>query len=225
MADDLFPRKTDLNLGRQYTIHMFTMSGTLTAPQQALLSLLQMRCENGNVPPTCREICESFGYRSPKAAWDLISALERKGYLTRSRKRARGLHLTSKAAGIPLLGMIAAGNPFEVQTESTERLPLNVASFGIRDRSRAFALRVKGDSMIGRQIFDGDVVLLEQGIIPQHEDIVAALIDNESTLKTLIRQDGKIWLRAENPLFPDLIPAWDLQLQGVARAVLRLLRK
>lgn len=79
--------------------------------------------------------------------------------------------------------------------------------------------------MIGRQIFDGDIVLLEREAIPQNEDIVAALIDNESTLKTFIRKGGKVWLRAENPRYPDLVPAWDLQVQGVARATIRFLRK
>jgi repressor LexA len=79
--------------------------------------------------------------------------------------------------------------------------------------------------MTGRQIFDGDIVLFEHGTTPRHEDIVAALIDNESTLKTFVRKGGKVWLRAENPRFPDLVPAWDLQIQGVARAVIRFLRK
>ena len=79
--------------------------------------------------------------------------------------------------------------------------------------------------MIGRQIFDGDIVLLEHDATPQHGDIVAALIDNESTLKTFVRKGGKVWLRAENPRYPDLIPAWDLQIQGVARAIIRFLRK
>ncbi len=79
--------------------------------------------------------------------------------------------------------------------------------------------------MIGRGIFDGDIVLLEHDAIPRHGDVVAALIDSESTLKTFIRKDGKTWLRAENPRYPDLIPAWDLRVQGVARAVIRDLNK
>ena len=79
--------------------------------------------------------------------------------------------------------------------------------------------------MIGRQIFEGDIVLLEHNAAPQQEEIVAALIDNESTLKTFVRKGGKVWLRAENPRYPDLIPAWDLQIHGVARAIIRLLRK
>jgi repressor LexA len=79
--------------------------------------------------------------------------------------------------------------------------------------------------MVGRQIFDGDIVLLEQETSPHDGDIVAALIDNESTLKTFVRKGSKVWLRAENPRYPDLVPALDLQIQGVARAVIRFLNK
>jgi repressor LexA len=79
--------------------------------------------------------------------------------------------------------------------------------------------------MVGRQIFEGDIVLLEHEAVPRNGDVVAALIDNESTLKTFILRGGKVWLRAENPLYPDLIPASDLRVQGVGRAVIRLLSK
>ena len=77
--------------------------------------------------------------------------------------------------------------------------------------------------MTGRQIFDGDFVLVEQEQSPRNGEIVAAIIDNESTLKTLVRRNGETWLRAENPLYPDLIPTIGLSIQGVARAVIRFL--
>ena len=108
---------------------------------------------------------------------------------------------------------------------SCERLALDTRFYGIHDRSKAFALRVTGTSMVGRQIFDGDIVLLEHGAVPRNGDVVAALIDNESTLKTFVRKGGRVWLRAENPVYPDLIPASDLQVQGVGRAVIRFLSK
>ncbi|MGD0012173.1 MAG: S24 family peptidase, partial [Terriglobia bacterium] len=117
------------------------------------------------------------------------------------------------------------GLPSEALTTTGENLNLNPTSYGITDRSRAFALCVTGDSMIGRQIFEGDVVLLEHEATPRDGDIVAALIDNESTLKTFVHKEGKVWLRAENPLYPELIPAMDLQVQGVVRAVIRFLKK
>ena len=175
------------------------MTEELTTAQRRILEFLELRASEGKTPPTYREICKRFGYRSPKAAADHIAALERKGILVRDKRHARGVSLVKASPGIPL-------------------------SFGISERSNAFAVRVSGDSMIGRHIFDGDIVLLEHGTTPRKGDIVAALIDNESTLKTMVRKNGNAWLHAENPLYPDLIPANDLIIQGVARAVIRFLR-
>jgi repressor LexA len=201
------------------------MSNDLTPAQQAVFRFLEETIDSGEPPPTYREICKRFGYRSPKAAADHVTALERKGLVSKVKGCSRGLRINRKRPGIPLLGRISAGRAQEAVAESEERLALDPAAYGIARPSQAFALRVRGDSMTGRQIFDGDIVLFEHGTTPRHEDIVAALIDNESTLKTFVRKGGKVWLRAENPRFPDLVPAWDLQIQGVARAVIRFLRK
>jgi repressor LexA len=201
------------------------MAKELTSAQREVLLFLEERSEKGEPPPTYREICKRCGYRSPKAAFDHVVALEKKGYVMREKGFARGLRLVRKSAGIPLLGSIAAGLPDEALTTTRERLNLDPTSYGIADRSRAFALCVTGDSMIGRQIFEGDIVLLEHEAIPRDGDIVAALIDNESTLKTFVHKEGNVWLRAENPLYPELIPAMDLQVQGIVRAVIRFLKK
>jgi repressor LexA len=201
------------------------MTDELTPAQQSVFRFIEERSEVGEPPPTYREICDRFGYHSPKAASDHVAALEKKGLVSRVKGSARGLRLVRRMAGIPVLGRIAAGHAREAFSETEQRLPLDPSAFGIMRPAKAFALRVAGDSMIGRQIFDGDIVLLEHDAVPQHEDIVAALIDHESTLKTFVRKGGKVWLRPENPRYPDLIPAWDLQIQGVARAVIRFLRK
>lgn len=205
------------------TIRLFSMAAKLTVAQQKVLLFIEDRIGKGESSPTYREICRRFGYRSPKAAFDHVVALEKKGYVTRKKGLARGLQLVRKITGIQLLGRIPAGWPEEALTTTGERLNVDPAFCGIRDRSRAFALGVTGDSMIGRQIFEGDVVLLEHPSDPRDGDVVAALIDNESTLKTFVRQGDKVWLRAENPEYTDLTPAMELQIQGVGRAVMRLL--
>jgi repressor LexA len=148
----------------------------------------------------------------------------RKGYVSRGRG-ARSLRLVRRSTGIPLLGRIPAGSPDETFTIVGERLNLDPEFYGIHDRSRAFAVEVTGDSMTGRRIFEGDIVLLERPVDPRDGDVVAALIDGSVTLKTFVRSEGNVWLRAENPLYPDLIPVLDLQIQGVARAVIRFLHK
>jgi repressor LexA len=200
------------------------MDTQLTEPQQLILGFIEERSENGESPPTYREICKRFGYSSPKAASDHIAALEKKGRVVRDKGLARGLRLVQKSPGIPLLGCIAAGFPREALAEADRQLALDPIACGIRDRSRAFALQVSGDSMTGCHIFDGDVVILESGVAPRNGDVVAAIIDNESTLKTFAQKEGKAWLRAGNPHYPDLIPAIDLTIQGVARAVIRFLK-
>ena len=200
------------------------MNAELTKPQARVLRFIEQLAEINSPPPTCREICAHCDYKSPRAASDILAKLEEKKYILRDPKRARGIRLI-RHGGIPLVGSIVAGMPSTGTAVPGGRLAINPAIFGIADRGRAFALRVRGDSMEGRHIFDGDIVLLESDATPRHESIVAALIDHESTLKTLLIRKGKAWLRAENPRYPDLIPAWDLQIQGVARAVIRHLPK
>jgi repressor LexA len=201
------------------------MRSDLTARQQEVLDFLKEQSTEGAPSPTYREICRHFGYKSPKAAFDHVVALGKKGLLSRAKGSARGIRLVQNVVGIPLFGFIAAGQPQEALTVPDERLNVDPTVYGIHDRSRAFALRVRGNSMIGRQILDGDIVLIEQGVAPRNGDIVAALIDREATLKTFIRQGRKVWLQAENPLFSDLIPVTDLQIQGVARAIIRFIGK
>jgi repressor LexA len=96
-----------------------------------------------------------------------------------------------------------------------------VESVGIRPLNRTFALRVSGDSMMGKHIVNGDVVVIEHGKEPRSGDVVAALIDGQSTLKTFVVQRGRAFLRAENPKYPDLIPAAELVIQGVIVALIR----
>jgi repressor LexA len=195
----------------------------LTRIQADIVLFIEERLDAGASAPTCREICDRFRFKSPKAATDHLNALERKGYISRDRKQARSIRVLNRSSEIPLLGEISAGLSQHVEANIGQGIDLK--SLGIRERKNAFAVKVKGDSMEGRHIFDGDVVLIDRGVEPEHRNVVAALIDNETTLKTFVRSDGKTWLRAENPHYPDLIPAWDLQIQGVARAVFRLLQK
>jgi repressor LexA len=102
---------------------------------------------------------------------------------------------------------------------------VDVQSIGFTPTRNTFALRVTGDSMIGRHICDGDIVVLEHGPEPRSGQIVAALIDRKSTLKTFVLKNGKPFLRAENPRYPDLVPSDDLMIQGVFRSLIRKARE
>lgn len=195
----------------------------ITDKQSDILTFCIEHWEAGESLPSLREICTRFGYASTRAAADHLNALKIKGYLADDSGSKRSYRLTEKATGLPVLGGIPAGVPMLTEESVESRFAVNSRSFGITDRQNAFLLRVCGDSMVGRHIFDGDLVVVEKCMYFNNKDVVAALIDSESTLKTFIKEkDGRTWLRSENPKYSDLIPAWDLQVQGIVRGVIRL---
>ena len=200
----------------------------LTRRQREVLDFIQTAQEREGVAPTLREIASHFGFQSATAAADHVRALRHKGVLGGAPRRARSLRVVqplkkARAAvvDIPIYGAISAGFAQDRQQESKGCISVNLASLGISTTARTFALEVQGDSMIGRHIMDGDLVVLEHGMTPRNGDVVAALIDNESTLKTIVIERSKTWLRAENPKYPQLIPAQELVIQGVMVALLR----
>ena len=197
----------------------------LTDKQLAVLEFLRERRSDGLSMPTVREVQARFGFSSPFAATRHLMALEKKGFLNRSGGRARSMALNEPAPprwwNIPLLGAIPAGLPVESIEQPDRCITVDPESIHLQKNSRTFALEVRGDSMTGAGILDRDVVILELAE-PRHRDIVAALIDGETTLKRYLVQKGKPFLRAENPDYPDLIPARELVIQGVFRALIRI---
>jgi len=199
----------------------------LTQKQQAVLDFIVAEAEAG-APPTLREIAAHFGFRSKTAAADHIHALCRKGVLNRdSQRKARALQPSGTGRrrtglDIPVFGAIPAGFPQDRYQDAKGCVSIDLGTLGIKSTPRTFALEVRGDSMIGRHICDGDIVVLEHGRTPRSGDVVAALIDNESTLKTFVQERGKPpHLKAENPKYPKLHPAAELVIQGVMVALLR----
>ena len=199
-----------------------------TRAQQRVLDFIQAEVNAGRPIPTLREIAERFGFRSHRAAACHLEALKRKGFVESEPGKARSLRVTSPLAklrgrvmDIPLFGSIPAGFAREREQEAEGCVSADIESIGFKPARNAFALRVAGDSMIGRHIVDGDIVVLEHGPEPRPGDVVAALIDGESTLKTFLRRNGKPYLKAENPKYPDLIPAQELMIQGVFKALIR----
>jgi repressor LexA len=199
-----------------------------TSRQQEVLDFIRAHRDRHETVPTLREIAAHFGFRSMTAAADHVRALQKKGLLALEPRRARSLKIVSplqelrcQIADIPIFGSIPAGLAEERLQEAKGCVSIDIESLGIKPTPRTFALEVKGDSMLGRHIVEGDLVILEHGLTPHNGDVVAALIDNESTLKTLVMERHKIWLRAENPKYPKLIPAEELVIQGVMVALIR----
>ncbi len=201
----------------------------LTARQQEILNYLKGLRRDGKNAPTYREIAGHFGFKSTKAATDHIAALERKGYIRRKNGRSRGIELISidekepynGIVTIPIIGDIPAGYP-EIKFENPrDSLSVDRKLLGGKNVKKLFALQVSGESMIGRGIHDGDWVIAEADISPREGNIVVALIDQESTLKTFAKKNKKLFLKAENPSFNDLTPEDEMVIQGIVRFVLR----
>ena len=203
-------------------------AATLTPPQQRVLDFVQTEAQSGRPAPTLREIADRFGFRSHRAAACHLEALKRKGFLETGRGKARSLRIhsplnrfRSQVIDVPLYGSIPAGFSSEREQEAEGCVSVDVQSVGVHASRNAFALRVSGDSMIGKHICHGDIVIFEHGATPRSGQIVAALIDGKSTLKTFLLKNGKPFLKAENPKYPDLFPAEELVIQGVFRALIR----
>jgi repressor LexA len=197
----------------------------LTARQQEVLDFIRRQQQQTGFPPSSREIQAHFGFQSQTAAMNHLRALERKGAINRTPGKARSsvdprFRLLPGFRPIPILGEIPAGMPTDSSESSGSKLGVDLTAFGVESQAEVFAVKVRGDSMIGAQIADGDTVILQKRV-PKSGELVAALIDGESTLKRYLLDHGKPFLKAENPLYPDLIPATELVIQGVMIGLLR----
>ncbi len=198
----------------------------LTERQQQLLEFLKKEQREKGVMPSTREIQHFFGFASQTAAVSHLRALEKKGVIQRMPGKARAVVFPEdldrdEIVDIPVYGQIAAGMATaEVEQERDGCISVDIASLGIPRNAKTFAVKVRGDSMEEAHIISGDYVILEHRP-PRHRDIVAALIDGETTLKRFLIRNNRPYLKAENPEYPDLIPARELVVQGVMVALLR----
>jgi repressor LexA len=201
------------------------MQPELTLRQQEILDYLRKSQRQTGIMPSTREIQHSFGFASQTAAMSHLRALERKGVIQRLPGKARAVIFPDELdrgeiVDVPLYGSIAAGMSQDVEQERQGCISIDVTALGLPRNARTFALKVRGNSMIDAHICNGDTVILEFKE-PRKGDIVAALIDGETTLKRYLVERGKPFLRAENADFPDLIPARELIIQGVLVALMR----
>lgn len=186
--------------------------------------LLDFTAEN-TYQPSIRDIGKKFQIKSTKTVSDLLQSLARKGYIERDPARSRGVRLLgftggSKTKPVPYYGKIHAGEP--------SLLPENRQGFITMDRrfipdEEVYFLRVKGDSMIGRAISDGDFVMVNPAAKPKENDIVAARIGEEATVKTLTKMNGTVVLTPANPAEREIEvqPEEDFGILGVVCGVFR----
>ena len=190
----------------------------LTPRQRDILAVIRSTVEERGYPPSVREIGEAVGLTSPSSVAHQLGVLERKGLLRRDANRPRALVVaddsapanetsaditgigdaTPAAAYVPVLGRIAAGGPIlaEEAVETVFPLPREIVGEG-----ELFLLKVVGDSMVDAAICDGDWVVVRRQPTADNGEIVAALLDDEATVKTLQRRDGHTWLLPHNPAY------------------------
>ena len=182
------------------------MLPTLTDRQKAIYDFLLKTIREKGFAPSIPEIGKRFKIASTNGVSDHLKALEKKGYIRRVGKRAfevvnaLGKAVLTATREVPVLGKVAAGKPLlsEENIEGTITIPDDIGS------GERFALQVKGDSMIGAGIMDGDRVILKQQGTAENGEIVCALIEGEATLKRFFKKGGVVTLKAENEKYPPI---------------------
>lgn len=206
----------------------------LSSRQRAILDMIRETTLERGYPPSVREIGESVGLTSPSSVAHQLKNLQKAGYLRIDPNRPRALVLSPETAdhalsehtdsntsmqNVPVLGRIAAGGPIlaEQSVEAIFPLPRDIVGEG-----DLFSLKVVGDSMVDAAICDGDWVVIRQQSNCENGDIVAALIDDEATVKTFKRRDGHVWLMPHNPAYSPILGD-NAQILGKVVSVLRKL--
>jgi len=197
---------------------------SLTPRQQRLLTYILDSIRSSGRPPTVREICRAFGYRSTGTARDHLRALEAKGHLKRLRGKSRGLvpHnwpkiLRAEFPPMPILGRVPAGGPLLAEENIEGTLDLSEEFAG----QKVFALKVHGDSMIEAGICEGDLVVVRAQDHAENGEIIVALVDGESTVKRLARRNGKLWLQPANRRYEPIAVEGDTKVLGKVIGVIR----
>lgn len=195
----------------------------LTARQRSVLNCIHRYVRQRGYPPSIREIGDAVGLSSPSSVAHQLKVLQRKGYLYRDQNRPRAVEIRvpgqppvrswdqlestpdadgSRATDVPVVGRIAAGGPIlaEESVEDVLTLPKQLVGEG-----RLFMLTVVGDSMIDAAITDGDLVVVRQQPEADNGDIVAALLDDEATVKTFKRDGDHVWLLPRNDAYQPIL--------------------
>ena len=209
----------------------------LTKKQKELLDYLTTHAEKHDVPPSFDEMRDALGLASKSGIHRLVSGLEERGYIRRLANRARAIEIlkpvnaaadaigrgvtaAANSVSLPLLGRIAAGTPIEALSAPGNQTEVPASMLG---RGEHFALEIIGDSMVEAGILEGDTVVIERSSTANHGDIVVALIQKqEATLKTLLKEPGRIGLQAENPRYETrYFQTNDVEVQGRLTGLIR----
>jgi repressor LexA len=177
------------------------MPDTLSAVEQKVYHYLLDFLTAHTYQPSVREIGKRFRIKSTKTVSELLHALERKGYIERDPSRSRGVRLlgfegSRRTQPIPFYGKIAAGDPILLPEHRKGYITVDRRFLPSED---VFWLKIQGESMIGRGIFDGDYVMIQPSTEVEEGMIIAARLGEEATVKTYTHRDGHVVLMPANP--------------------------
>jgi repressor LexA len=200
----------------------------LTPRQRRILEFIAETVRSRGYPPTVREIGEAVGLTSSSSVHAQLATLERRGHLRKDPTKPRAMALSDsprvQGVVVPLVGRIAAGEPLLAEENVEDHL---VVPMGFAGDSEHFALTVRGDSMVGAGILDGDVVIVRSGSTADDGAVVVALLpgpaEDEATVKRLKRTKGRVILVPENPSLEPFEMDPQGRILGTVVAVLRRL--
>jgi repressor LexA len=199
----------------------------LTRRQREILDYVSEHIADRGYAPSFEEIAQRFKFQSLATVHEHLTNLERKGYIRRIPNESRAIevvppHGQTGATELPLLGVVAAGEPIEASGDAIDTIP--VPDSLLPRRGRSYVLKVRGRSMIDEQIRDGDFVVVHERNTAQNGETVVALVNGDSaTVKQYYREPGG-WIRLQ-PANPDMAPIRvnerDVLVQGVVLGVIR----
>jgi repressor LexA len=207
----------------------------LTDRQQQLLTFIERHLTLHGFPPSIREMAEHMGIRSTNGVNDHLKALQRKGFLSREGEaKSRAISLSHRPGrmlapeeplvAVPILGRVAAGAPILAQENVEGTLPVGRSL--LRGAGEVFALKVKGESMIGRGILDGDVVLVRAQNSANPGQVVVAMIEEEATVKVFRPSRDQISFEPSNPsMKPIVVRRTDFRQTDILGVVIGVYRR
>ena len=192
----------------------------LTEKERKIYEFIVDEINKGKCSPSVRDIKDAIGFASTSTVHGYLRKLEEKGYIQREQGKCRTVRAGgSTTPAVPVLGTVAAGLPIFAEENYdgyiSVQIPANYRS------SEVFALRVKGESMINAGILDGDNILVKRQNTARNSDMVVALVDNETTLKTyMVNEEGRMFLRPQNKSMSDIYPD-NCFIQGVVKFIIK----
>ncbi len=202
------------------------MASRLTRRQSDILTFIRRYTESHGYPPSVREIGQAMGVTSSSTVHSHLAALERKGYLRRDPSKPRALEIlrdnggpAARAVTLPIVGRVAAGAPLLAEQNVDDYMPVPA---DMLNGAEGFVLKVKGDSMVGAGILDGDLLVVRRQATATNGDIIVARLDDEATVKQYFREKDRIRLQPANEAL-EPVYARDVVVEGKAIAVIRRL--